>query len=144
MRHKSPQRVNYAACGGFKCCIFDFLETFMPHWELTKIDFKINFKIDFGSTLAEAANSTLKSTLCSIGRTTGLKAPGPSQRKKAPPRREQVSRCVEYAFSVTVPGRCSSPPFYPPGCPRKSRRPAKPRTVPRSLGGGTAGVRLTP
>ena len=26
-----------------------------------------------------------------------------------------LSRCVEYAFSVTVPGRFSSPPFSPPG-----------------------------
>ena len=26
----------------------------------------------------------------------------------------RVSRCVEYAFSVTVPGRFSSPPFSPP------------------------------
>ena len=26
-----------------------------------------------------------------------------------------VSRCVEYAFSVTVPGRFSSPPFSPLG-----------------------------
>ena len=71
----------------------------------------------------------------------------------------QEGRCVEYAFSVTVPGRFSSPPFSPPWVAEKSssgqtpdgtpvlgwwngRRPAKPRTVPRSLAGGTAGGQL--